>query len=70
MVESCGQGVPQSEADKQGSIVFGVAIERLSQRSRMNGVGEGGLYGSMAAPLEMVLRNPVVGEGDPGSASA
>ncbi len=52
--------------------MFGLAIERRCQRSPMNGIGEDEAPTAPmeTVPLELVLRNPLVGEGVSGGASA
>jgi hypothetical protein len=64
--------MPQRVRQEQGSSVFGLAIERRCQRSPMNGIGEeeAPTTPTKTVPLELVLRNPLVGEGVSGGASA
>lgn len=52
--------------------MFGLAIERQCQRSPMNGIGEeeAPTAPMETVPLVLVLRNPLVGEGFSGGASA
>lgn len=59
----------ESETEEQGSSALELAIER---RSTMNGVGEEEAPTATmgTVPLELVLKNPFVGEGGSGSASA
>ena len=61
----------ESETEEQGSSVFDLTIERRCQRSTMKGVGEEEAPTATmeTVPLELVLRNPLVGEGGSGSAS-
>jgi len=59
--------MPQRVRQEQGSSMFGLAMKRRCQRSSMNGIGEeeAPTTPTETVPLELVLRNPLVGEGFP-----